>query len=237
MKKRTSYFTLVGIIVLAIIFVTAVYLPVTKAAQPTLTWGSQGTSVRVLQRKMLAWGYYDGQVDGTYGPDTYQAIVEFQRKNRIRVDGVVGPETWGALGYEWSGNRRPQVVRTAGGSRGVSRNNDVEMIARLVHAEARAEPYEGQVAVAAVLLNRVNSASFPNSISGVIYQPLAFESVANGQFNIPPTAENRKAARSAINGWDPTHGCLFFWNPSKPVSKWIWSRRIVRRIGDHVFGI
>ncbi len=236
MKKRSSYYTFVGIIVLVITFATVVYLPAINAAQPTLNWGSEGTSVRVLQRKLLAWGYYDGQVDGTYGPDTYRAIIEFQSKNRIRVDGIVGPETWGALGYEWSENRRPQVVRAAG-SRGVSRSNDVEMIARLVHAEARAEPYEGQVAVAAVLLNRVNSASFPNSVSGVIYQPLAFESVANGQFNLPPTEENRKAARSAINGWDPTHGSLFFWNPSKPVSKWIWSRRIVRRIGAHVFGI
>jgi len=236
MKKRSSYYTFVGIIVLVITFATVVYLPAINAAQPTLNWGSEGTSVRVLQRKLLAWGYYDGQVDGTYGPDTYRAIIEFQSKNRIRVDSIVGPETWGALGYEWSENRRPQVVRAAG-SRGVSRSNDVEMIARLVHAEARAEPYEGQVAVAAVLLNRVNSASFPNSVSGVIYQPLAFESVANGQFNLPPTEENRKAARSAINGWDPTHGSLFFWNPSKPVSKWIWSRRIVRRIGAHVFGI
>lgn len=236
MKKRSRYYTLIGIIVLVIMLVTTVYLPIIRAAQPTLNWGSIGTSVRVLQRKLLAWGYYDGRVDGTYGPDTYRAVVEFQRKNRIRVDGVVGPETWGALGYEWSGNQRSQVVRTVG-SRGVSRSNDVELIARLVHAEARAEPYEGQVAVAAVLLNRVNSSSFPNSVSGVIYQPLAFESVANGQFNIPPTEQNRKAARSALNGWDPTYGCLFFWNPSKPVSKWIWSRKIVRRIKDHVFAI
>ncbi len=234
MKKRSRYYTLIGIIVVVILFVTTVYLPVTRAAQPTLNWGSSGTSVRVLQRKLLAWGYYDGRVDGTYGPDTYRAVTEFQRKNRIRVDGVVGPETWGALGYEWSGNTRARVVRTAG-SPGVSRNNDVEMIARLVHAEARAEPYEGQVAVAAVLLNRVNSASFPNSVSGVIYQPLAFESVANGQFNLAPNDDNLRAARSAINGWDPTYGALFFWNPSKPVNRWIWSRNIVRRIGSHVF--
>ncbi len=238
MKKKSRYYTLIGFIVMVIILVSTVYLPIVKAAQPTLNWGSSGTSVNVLQRKLLAWGYYEGRVDGTYGSDTYRAVTEFQRKNRLRVDGVVGPETWGALGYEWSGNgaSRPKVVRTAG-SRGVSRNNDVEMIARLVHAEARAEPYEGQVAVAAVLLNRVNSSSFPNSVSGVIYQPLAFESVANGQFNLPPTEQNRKAARSAINGWDPTYGCLFFWNPSKPVNKWIWSRRIIRRIGDHVFAL
>ena len=236
MKKRSPYYILTGIIVMVVILVTAVYIPKTNAAQPTLYWGTTGTSVRVLQRKLLAWGYYEGRVDGTYGSDTYRAVLAFQRKNRLRVDGVVGSETWAALGYEWSGNRRTGVVRTAA-ARGVSRSNDVEMIARLVHAEARAEPFEGQVAVAAVLLNRVESPSFPNSINGVIYQPLAFESVANGQFNLPPTQENRKAARSAVNGWDPTHGALFFWNPSKPVSRWIWSRRIVRRIGDHVFGL
>ncbi|MFP4015713.1 MAG: spore cortex-lytic enzyme [Halanaerobiales bacterium] len=237
MKKRSSVYIMVGIIVMVIVLVTTVYLPEARADQPTLRWGNSGTSVRVLQRKLLAWGYLEGRVDGTYGPDTYRAVINFQRKNRIRVDGVVGPETWRALGYEWSGSVQPRrrTVQTAG--RGVSRNNDVEMIARLIHAEARAEPFEGQVAVAAVLLNRVESPSFPNTVSGVIYQPLAFESVANGQFNLPPNDENRKAARSAINGWDPTYGCLFFWNPSKPVSKWIWSRRIVRRIGEHVFGL
>ncbi|MFW6023040.1 MAG: spore cortex-lytic enzyme [Halanaerobiaceae bacterium] len=237
MKKRSPYYVVIGVIILAAIIISSIYLPVTRAAQPTLFWGSSGTSVSVLQRKLSDWGYYEGSVDGTYGSGTYTAVLNFQRKNRLRVDGVVGPQTWKALGYEWSGNQRAaRTVRAAGG-RGVSRNNDVEMIARLVHAEARAEPFEGQVAVAAVLLNRVESPSFPNSISGVIYQPLAFESVANGQFNLPATDENRKAARSALNGWDPTHGCLFFWNPSKPVSKWIWSRKIVRRIGEHVFGI
>ncbi|MFP4662271.1 MAG: spore cortex-lytic enzyme [Halanaerobiales bacterium] len=237
MKKKSTIYISAGIIVMVIIVVTAVYLPEAQAAQPTLSWGSSGTSVRVLQRKLLEWGYFEGRVDGTYGPATYRAVIDFQRKNRIRVDGVVGRETWGALGYRWSGSAgsQPRAVRTSG--RGVSRNNDVEMIARLIHAEARAEPFEGQVAVAAVLLNRVNSPSFPNTVSGVIYQPLAFESVANGQFNLPPNDQNRKAARSAINGWDPTHGSLFFWNPSKPVSKWIWSRRIVRRIGEHVFGL
>lgn len=236
MRKRTYSYILIGAILITIITITALYLPVIRAAQPTLNWGSTGTSVKVLQWKLLQWGYYDGRVDGVYGSDTYQAVVTFQRKNRIRVDGVVGPETWGALGYEWSGSTRGGTVSTAA-NRGVSRSNDVELIARLIHAEARGEPYEGQVAVAAVLLNRVESASFPNSISGVIYQPLAFESVANGQFNLPPKEQNIKAARSAINGWDPTHGALFFWNPSKPVNSWIWSRRIVRRIGSHVFAL
>lgn len=237
MKKWTKYYIVIGIVVMVTVLSVVVFQSRSTAAQPTLRWGSRGTSVNVLQRKLLDWGYYDGRVDGVYGSETYRAVVNFQQKNHLRVDGVVGRQTWAALGYQWAaGNTSQRTVQTTA-SRGVSRSNDVELIARLVHAEARAEPYEGQVAVAAVLLNRVQSPQFPNTVSGVIYQPLAFESVANGQFNYPPTNENRKAAQSAINGWDPTHGALFFWNPSKPVSRWIWSRRIVRRIGDHVFGI
>lgn len=236
MKRRSPYYIVAGIALLLIVLALALNEPEAKTVvQPTLYWGNRGSSVTLLQRKLAAWGYYDGRIDGIYGSDTYRAVLDFQRKNRLRVDGIVGRETWAALGYQWAGGGR-NVVRAATTS-GSTRSNDVEMLARLVHAEARAEPYEGQVAVAAVVLNRVKSPSFPNSISGVIYQPLAFESVANGQFNLPPTEENYRAARSAINGWDPTHGALYFWNPSKPVSRWIWSRRIVRRIGEHVFGI
>lgn len=234
MRRRIVVITVFTLVVALI----SLYIPKVLAAQPTLYYGSKGTSVRILQRKLSNWGYYNGRIDGVYGNSTYRAVLNFQSKNRIRVDGIVGSQTWRALGYEWSGNTaRAANVRRTAGRVAVSRSNDVEMIARLVHAEARAEPYEGQVAVAAVLLNRVASSSFPNTISGVIYQPLAFESVSNGQFNLPATEENRRAARSAINGWDPTHGSLFFWNPSKPVSRWIWSRQIVRRIGAHVFAL
>jgi len=115
--------------------------------------------------------------------------------------------------------------------------DDVHLLARLVSGEARGEPYTGQVAVAAVIINRVESPKFPSTVSGVVYQPHAFESVSNGEiWRQPPSDENIKAARAALNGWDPTYGCLFFWNPSKPVSKWIWTRQIIRRIGNHVFG-
>ncbi|AZO96223.1 spore cortex-lytic enzyme [Halocella sp. SP3-1] len=233
MSKRLSTICVVISVGLIVIFLAVFYIPKSQAAQPTVSWGSRGSGVIVLQRKLRNWGYYSGSIDGTFGSETYRAVVNFQRKNRLRVDGVVGAETWAALGYEGSGGSS-QTSRVSG-SAGVSRSNNVEMIARLVHAEARGEPYEGQVAVAAILLNRVDSPSFPNTISGVIYQPLAFESVANGQFNLAPNNDNIRAARSAINGWDPTHGSLFFWNPSKPVNQWIWSRQIVRRIGSHVF--
>lgn len=166
MKRRSQYYILIGILTLFIILALAVREPVeTTAAQPTLYWGSRGSSVTLLQRKLASWGYYDGRIDGIYGSDTYQAVIEFQRKNRLRVDGIVGRETWAALGYQWAGSSSQNVVRAAT-TAGNTRSNDVEMLARLVHAEARAEPYEGQVAVAAVVLNRVKSPSFPNSISG-----------------------------------------------------------------------
>ncbi len=234
MKKGIFHLTILSGLILIILVLTIYAIPESFAARPPLYWGSRGSDVRILQRKLQQWGYYDGSIDGVFGTRTALAVRDFQRKNRLRVDGIVGPQTWGALGYEGRSVSSPPTTRRTA-ARGVSRNNDVEMIARLIHAEARGEPYEGQVAVAAVLLNRVQSASFPNSISGVIYQPLAFESVANGQFNLPPTQENIRAARSAVNGWDPTYGALFFWNPSKPVNRWIWSRQIVRRIGGHVF--
>jgi N-acetylmuramoyl-L-alanine amidase len=234
MNRRIIRLLLFCSLAFVLALIAVYYIPKIQAAQPTIFWGSRGASVRTLQWKLYQWGYYNGSIDGVFGSATYNAVVDFQRKNRLRVDGVVGPQTWRALGYEWSGGRRTQAVA---GARGVSRGNDLQLIARLVHAEARAEPFEGKVAVAAVLLNRVESPSFPNSVAGVIYQPLAFESVANGQFNLPPTSDEIKAARSALNGWDPTHGALFFWNPSKPVNEWIWSRRIVRRIGGHVFAL
>ena len=126
------------------------------------------------------------------------------------------------------------TARAAGGSRA---GMDRYLLARLVHAEAEAEPYSGKVAVAAVILNRVESPKFPNTLAGVVYQPLAFESVANGRIYTNPSSDAIKAAGDAINGWDPTGGALYFWNPSKPVSRWIWSRRIIARIGRHVFGL
>lgn len=131
----------------------------------------------------------------------------------------------------------PTQTTGAGGGRGSRAGVDRYLLARLVHAEAEAEPYSGKVAVAAVLLNRVESPKFPNTLAGVVYQPLAFESVANGRIYTNPSSESIKAAGDAINGWDPSGGALFFWNPSKPVSRWIWSRRIITRIGKHVFGL
>lgn len=212
-----------------------------SAQRRTLYWGSTGQDVRDVQYKLRQWGYYNGLVDGYFGATTSRAVRDFQGRNGLRVDGVVGPQTWQALGL-WTG----AVVGTTAAkssppanyssTTGVSRSNDVQLLARLIHAEAQAEPYLGKVAVGAVILNRVNSPSFPNTLSGVVYQPKAFESVSNGRVNLAPSEESVRAAVDALNGWDPTYGALFFWNPYKRVSAWIWSRPIITQIGQHVFG-
>ncbi|HLN63715.1 MAG TPA: spore cortex-lytic enzyme [Symbiobacteriaceae bacterium] len=200
------------------------------AQQPTLRWGSRGASVTLAQRRLRAWGYYHGAIDGVYGRKMYGAIITFQRKNGLRADGVVGSSTWAALGYS---GRAP--AGGGGGTRAASRTDDARLLAMVISAEARGEPYEGQVAVGAVLLNRVRDSRFPGTLAGVVYQKHAFESVSNGSIYQTPAASATRAARDALNGWDPTHGAVFFWNPSKPVSGWIWSRPIIKRIGNHVF--
>ncbi|GAW91635.1 spore cortex-lytic enzyme [Calderihabitans maritimus] len=197
----------------------------------TLYWGTSGPDVILLQQKLSQWGYYDGPIDGIYGPKTFAAVQLFQRKNGLAVDGVVGPATWAALGV----GPAPAPYRS---TPAVSRSEEVNLLARVVHGEASGEPFEGKVAVAAVILNRVQSPSFPNTLAGVIYQPLAFESVANGQiWARPPSPESVRAAVAALSGWDPTYGALYFWNPAKPVNPWVWTRRIVRTIGRHVFAL
>lgn len=181
---------------------------------------------RTIQTKLKRWGYYKGSIDGIYGPQTKSAVKYFQRKNGLAVDGIVGPQTAKALGMSLS---------SSGGQSQSS--NDLHLLARCVHAEARGEPYTGQVAVAAVILNRVKSASFPNTIAGVIYQPYAFTAVDDGQINLTPNQTAYKAAQDALNGWDPTYGCLYYYNPATATSSWIWSRQTVVTIGKHVFAI
>ncbi len=198
-----------------------------------LYWGSTGQDVKNVQWKLLQWGYYNSAVDGIYGTLTYNAVKRFQSKNGLAVDGVVGPQTAAALGLYFG--------ETGGGggggdTAGLSRNDDIYLVARAIHGEARGEQYIGKVAVAAVILNRVEHPSFPNTIASVIYQPGAFTAVSDGQINLQPDNESLKAARDAINGWDPTYGCRYYWNPATATSKWIWSREVVIKIGKHWFG-
>lgn len=185
-----------------------------------------GSEVRQIQEKLKRWGYYDGDVDGIFGSKTLQAVKDFQRVNSLQVDGIVGEKTLAALGINSSQNSS---------STSSSNSSNVDLLSRLVYAEARGEPYKGQVAVAAVVLNRVASSSFPNTISGVIYQSGAFDVVADGQINLSADATAKKAAQDALNGWDPTSGCIYYFNPKTATSSWIWSRPQVLTIGNHIF--
>lgn len=198
----------------------------------TLSWGSRGDDVSLMQRRLSNWGFYDGPISGIFGAQTHDAVVRFQRANGLDPDGIVGPITRAAIGLPTRAGGT-----TSPASRGVSRSDDINLLARTIHSEARGEPYEGQVAVGAVILNRVRSPEFPNTLAGVIYQPCAFEPVKNGAINLQPSESAYRAARDALNGWDPTGGALYFWNPATATSPWIWTRRITLRIGRHVFGV
>jgi N-acetylmuramoyl-L-alanine amidase len=200
---------------------------VDSASSMIVKYGSRGTEVKTVQTKLKKWGYYKGSVDGIFGWNTRKAVIAFQKKNGLKGDGIVGPATSKALGIP---------VKTASTTRGaVSRTNEVYTLAQAINGEARGEPYIGQVAVAAVILNRVDDPRFPNSIAGVIYQPGAFTAVTDGQMFLEPNESAFKAARDALNGWDPSGGAMYYFNPAKATSKWIWSRPIIKTIGKHHF--
>lgn len=222
-------------VLLVFVFLTGASFacPAAYAQHRSLYWGLSGDDVYRLQSQLSAWGYYTGPLDGYYGGETQRAVILFQRYNGLTPDGVVGPATWAALGFSPTFDYAPP--EPAGVSRGISNRGDVYLLARVIEGEAADEPFTGKVAVGAVILNRLRSATFPHSLAGVIYQPHAFESVSNGQYNRPVTEESLRAAMLAMSGWDPTGGALYFWNPAKLVSPWIWTRNIVTQIGRHVF--
>jgi N-acetylmuramoyl-L-alanine amidase len=190
--------------------------------------GSYGETVKQIQQKLLDWGYYNGDVDGVFGSRTEKAVKSFQRSNGLTADGRAGTQTLAALGI-----RASSGGQSSGG--GQSASGEVALLARLISAESRGEPYAGQVAVGAVVLNRVDHPSFPNSISGVIYQPGAFSCLQDGQRDQPVSDSAYKAARDALNGSDPTGGAIYYFNPSTATSKWIWSRPLITTIGKHRF--
>lgn len=221
----------VGLVV-AVIFVLLGYTGRTFAQEyRTISWGATGGDVSEAQAILQRWGYYPGTVDGVFGAATSTAVRWFQRANGLVSDGVVGPNTWAALGITTT----PYTVPAQAAGAGPNEHN-VDLLARLIWAEAEAEPYEGKVAVAAVMLNRIRDSRFPNTLEGVVYEVDAFESVGNGRiYEQPPTDEDYRAARDALNGWDPTYGAVFFWNPATATSPWVWSRPITSQIGSHVF--
>lgn len=190
-------------------------------------YGSTGEEVRQIQTKLKNWGYYSGNIDGIYGSKTFEAVKKFQKKNGLTVDGIAGAKTLSALGIQSGSN--------SSSSSSSSNNTDLNLLSKLVNAEARGEPYKGMVAVAATVLNRVADSRFPNSIAGVIYQSGAYTCVSDGQINLAGTEQSKKAAQDAINGWDPTSGCVYYFNPNTATSSWIWSRPQVLTIGKHIF--
>lgn len=204
----------------------AALIPAAEAV--TYKKGSSGAVVSQIQTKLKNWGYYAGDVDGVYGRATERAVRAFQRKNGLTADGKVGAQTLEALGLpaDSGGN--------SGGSGGMT-GAQVDLLARLISAEARGEPYSGQVAVGAVVLNRIRHPSFPNTLSGVIYQSGAFTCITDGQFNEPVAESAYRAARDALNGVDPSGGAIYYFNPSTATSAWIWSRPLITVIGKHRF--
>ena len=212
------------ILALAVLFALNILVICLAQAAQALTYqkGSTGSTVKQIQTKLKTWGYYSGSVDGVYGSATEKAVRAFQQKNGLTVDGKAGPQTLKAMGI-------------SAGSAASSGSGDAALLARLISAEARGEPYSGQVAVGAVVLNRMKHPSFPNTMSGVIYQPGAFSCMSDGQFNQPVADSCYRAARDALNGWDPSGGAIYYFNPATATSKWIWSRPLLTVIGKHRF--
>jgi N-acetylmuramoyl-L-alanine amidase len=224
----------VGICILVILLTyaatTPFVFPYKNAAEAvTYKYGARGSVVSEIQTRLNRWGYYDGSVDGVFGYGTYTAVKSFQRKNGLTVDGVVGDKTLAALGINNpTSNNNASNVST-------SSNSDVMLLARLINGESRGEPYEGQVAVGAVILNRTRDPRFPSTIAGVVYQPGAFTAIVDGQVHAEMVQSSINAARDALNGWDPSGGAVFYFNPEKTTNQWIWSRPLIKIIGKHRF--
>ncbi len=205
------------------------------AAAAILRQGATGGEVKEVQRRLKLWGYYNGSVDGVFGAGTKKAVIAFQKKNGLTADGVVGASTYKALGMN-SSYQALQGASSSSGANGYT-SSDVYLLAKAIYAEGRGEPYVGQVAIGAVIMNRIRSAAFPNSVSGVVYQKGAFTAVDDGQINLTPNETALKAARDAMNGWDPTGGALYYYNPAVATSSWIFDRQTITVIGKHVFAI
>jgi len=219
---KTSNRIFAVIIIIAIVFSLG-FVKTEQAYAKNIVKGDTTANIRAVQQRLYNLGYYTYKVDGIWGSRTSSAVKRFQRDYGLKVDGIVGSWTEKALGITLSG----------GG--GKTSSADLQLLARCVYGEARGEPYTGQVAVAEVVLNRVKSSSFPNTVSGVIYQNGAFTAVSDGQINLTPNSTAYQAAQDALNGWDPTGGCLYYYNPATATSKWIWSLTVTLKIGKHNF--
>ncbi len=224
-RRLTAAFLMVSLFFTSALAISSLNTKMGEDTDALSKYGSRGQEVRTIQQKLKNWGYYDGEVDGIFGSKTQAAVKAFQRKNGLTVDGIAGPNTLRAMGIASSSSSSSSSVS----------QSDLNLLARMISAEARGEPYVGQVAVGAVILNRVRHPSFPNTISGVLYQSGAFSALYDGQFNEPVADSAYKAARDALNGWDPTGGCIYYYNPKTATNQWIRTLPIVTTIGRHVF--
>ena len=223
LKNKKTIISMITIILVFAIFISYNMFFRNNEVEALSKYGSRGDEVTQIQTKLKRWGYYTGSIDGIYGTQTQKAVRYFQSKNGLTVDGIAGKNTLAAMGINSSNNSNS------------SYSTNLDLLARLVHGEARGEPYTGKVAVAAVVLNRVKSSSFPNTVAGVIYQKGAFDAVSDGQINMSPDSTSKKAAQDALNGWDPSYGAIYYFNPNTATNKWIWSRPVTVTIGNHRF--
>lgn len=224
-KEKRRFLSRIVLVILGIVLLLGSMCFVCGNAEAkNIVKGDTTENIKIVQQRLYNLKYYTYKVDGIWGSRTLAAVKNFQRDNGLVADGIVGAKTEKALG----------VTLSQSGSTSLS-STELNLLARCVYSEARGEPYTGQVAVAAVVLNRVRSSSFPNTVSGVIYQPGAFTAVSDGQINLTPNETAYKAARDALNGWDPTNGCLYYYNPATATSKWIWSLKVELTIGRHSF--
>ncbi len=229
MKKRLRaivFALIISFTCLGIVGTVSAHQPTQTVYAAVLKTGSRGADVKTMQQKLKNWGYYKGSVDGIFGSQTKEAVKYFQRRNGLVVDGIVGAKTLSALGMSLS---------SSSSSTQKFSDADIQLLAKLIYGEARGESYVGQVAVGAVVMNRIRSSSFPNTMSGVIYQRYAFTAVDDGQINLTPNATAKKAAQDAINGWDPSYGAIYYYNPATATSSWIFTRQTTVTIGNHVF--
>lgn len=222
MQKYKVYIAIISLVCFSMLFTISLLLKDFYAPDnSSITVSALGPNITEVQRRLKDWGYYNGQITGQLDWETQEAIRYFQRVHGITESGTIDAATANAIGVSLNSQN----------------SNDLYLLAKCIHAEARGEIYVGKVAVGAVILNRVASADFPNTIYGVIYQPWAFTAVHDGQINLEPDSESYQAAQDALSGWDPSYGSLYYYNPVTATSSWIWSRQVVVQIGKHVFAI